>query len=94
MQTINATTRHAQVRSQQRAIAPMVIDLLLLFGKTERAGDGTNKYYFDKGSRRRVRAYAGPLAAVLDQHLDVYAIVSSDSTVITVAHRTERIKRN
>jgi len=94
MQNVNATTRHAQVRAQQRAIAPMVIDLLLQFGKTERAGDGTNKYYFDKSARRRVQAYAGPLAAMLDQHLDVYAVVSSDSKVITVAHRTERIKRN
>ena len=72
----------------------MLIDLLLQFGRSERAGDGTSKYYFDKGARRRIQAYAGPLAAVLDQHLDLYALVSSDSKVITVAHRTERIKRN
>lgn len=83
-------TKHAQTRSQQRAIPPMLIDLLLQFGSSERAGAGVSKVFFDKVSRRKVKAYAGPLARILDDHLDVYAVVSDDLQVITTGHRTER----
>ncbi len=83
-------SRHAQVRSQQRAIPELMIDLLLQFGSCERAGAGVSKVFFDKTSRRRVKAYAGPLASLLEEHLDVYAVVSDDMTVITTGHRTMR----
>ncbi len=83
-------TKHAQVRSQQRAIPPMLIDLLLQFGASERAGTGVSKVFFDKTSRRRVKAYAGPLASLLEDHLDVYAVVNDDQTIITTGHRTVR----
>lgn len=83
-------TKHAQTRFQQRAIAPMLIDLLLQFGSTERSGTGVSKVFFDKSSRRKVKAYAGSLARLLDDHLDVYAVVTDDMTVITAGHRTGR----
>ncbi len=86
-------SRHANERSQQRAIPEMMIDLLLQFGSSESAGSGVSKVFFDKTSRRRVKAYAGSLAGLLDEHLDVYAVVSSEMKVITVGHRTERITR-
>lgn len=86
-------TEHASKRSQQRAISPLLIDLLLKFGTSYSAGDGTSKLFFDKTSRRQVKAYAGPLARLLDEHLNLYAVVDSDSNVITVAHRLERIRR-
>jgi len=84
-------SRHAKQRSQQRAIPPMLIDLLIQFGASERAGTGVSKVYFDKASRRRVKAYAGPLARLLDEHLDIYAVVTDDMTVITTGHRTTKI---
>lgn len=87
-------TKHAQVRSQQRAIPGLLVDLLLQFGSSESVGDGASKVFFDKVARRRVHAYAGPLAPLLDKHLDLYAVVASDSTVITVGHRLERIRRH
>lgn len=86
-------SRHANERSQQRAIPEMMIDLLLQFGSSESAGSGVSKVFFDKTSRRRVKAYAGSLAGLLEEHLDVYAVVSSEMKVITVGHRTERITR-
>ncbi len=86
-------SRHANERSQQRAIPEMMIDLLLQFGSSESAGSGVSKVFFDKTSRRRVKAYAGSLAGLLDEHLDVYAVVSSEMKVITLGHRTERITR-
>lgn len=87
-------TRHAAVRQQQRAISPMLIDLLLQFGSNEPAGDGATKVFFDKTARRRVRAYAGPLASLLGEHLDIYAVVGADNRIITTAHLTERIRRH
>lgn len=83
-------TKHAQTRTQQRAIPPMLIDLLLQFGSSERSGTGVSKVFFDKSSRRKVKAYAGSLARLLDDHLDVYAVVTDDMTVITAGHRTGR----
>lgn len=89
-----SVSQHAKIRSQQRGIAPLVLDLLLKFGTTEPAGDGASKIFFDKRARRRVKSYAGPLAGVIDEHLDVYAVVGADNTVITAAHRIGRISRH
>lgn len=91
---MNTLTRHAAHRSQQRAIPPMLIDLLVQFGTCVPAGDGATKVFFDKADRRRLQAYAGPLARLLDEHLDVCAVVASNGQVVTVAHRTERIRRH
>lgn len=87
-------TNHASTRSQQRAIPPLVIDLLLQFGKSEATGAGVAKVFFDKRARKRVAAYAGPLARLLDDHLDLYAVVGQNQQVITVGHRMERIRRH
>lgn len=88
------TTRHAATRSQQRGIPPLLIDLLRDFGARQPAGQGAQKVFFDKAARRRLRAYAGPMAALLEQHLDVYAVVNDSDEVITVAHRIDRINRH
>ena len=87
-------TQHAALRSQQRCIPEILIDLLLRFGSKEAAGSGTSKIFFDKRARRQINAYAGPLANLLVEHLDLYAVVGEDDQVITVAHRNERIKRH
>jgi hypothetical protein len=50
--------------------------------------------FFDKAARRRLDAYAGPLAPLLRQHLDLYAVMAANGNVITVAHRLERIHRH
>lgn len=87
-------TQHAQVRSQQRGIPPLMIDLLEQFGTKEKAGDGASMLFFDKAARRRVQAHAGPLARFIDDYMDVYVVMSRDDAVITVGHRTESIRRH
>lgn len=87
-------TMHARERCRQRAIPPMVVELLIRFGRRERAGDGLAKVYLDKAARRQIKAYAGPLSSVLDKHLDVYLVVNPDDRVVTAAHRLERFKRH
>jgi hypothetical protein len=88
------TSQHAKTRCQQRAIPAILIDLLLQFGTNQPAGGGASKFFFDKAARRRIKAYAGQLAGFLNEHLDVYAIVGADNTIITAAHRLKRIQRH
>lgn len=85
-------TQHAKARSQQRGIPTIVIDLLLDFGTTTRAPGGAEKIYFDKSSRKRLRAYVGPLASLLDRHLNIYAVVNKEDRVITTGFRHRRVK--
>jgi hypothetical protein len=87
-------TEHARIRSQQRAIPPILIDLLMKFGAREAVGKGATKMYFNKAARKRIKVYAGPLAGLLNEHLDVYAVVSAENEIITTAHLTERINRH
>ena len=86
-------TKHARIRSQQRVIPPLMIDLLLQLGSIEKTAGGATKVFFDKISRRRIHAYAGPLAPLFEEHLNVYAVVGSNSQIITVGYRNERIHR-
>lgn len=87
-------SRHAKTRCQQRCIPPMLVDLLLRFGVTERAPGKADKVFFNRTARKQIKAYAGPLAGQLDQHLDIYAVVSGDGAVVTIGHRQERIRRH
>ena len=87
-------TKHAQVRSQQRCIPPLVQDLLRNFGSEYHCGSGCVKLIFDKPARKRVKAYAGSLASKLNEHLDAYLVVGSCETTVTVGHLTERVRRH
>lgn len=87
-------SKHAQDRMQQRGIPPLIIDNLIRFGHREPAGDGLWKYYFDKRSYRQFEAYAGQFASKLREFRDAYVVLGPDSTVVTVAYRLERIKRD
>lgn len=88
------TTSHAAIRMQQRSIPPLVVVLLFQFGACEPAGDGAAKFFFDKPARRKVKAYVGAMAKVLEEHMDIYAVISADAQVITVAHRLQRFSRH
>lgn len=87
-------TTHARDRMQQRGIPELVIDCLVRFGRCVPCGGGTFKYYLDKKSRHELNAYAGRFAGHLAEFLDVYVVLSSDSAVVTTAHRSKRIRKN
>lgn len=89
-----STSRHAAVRMQQRSIPALVVDLLMEFGASQSAGDGTTKFFLDKTARKRLKTYAGPLASMLAHHLDVYVVVANDQKLVTAAHRIDRIHRH
>lgn len=86
-------TRHARARMQQRGISAANLDALLDFGRTARAGSGCEVVFFDKRARERL-ARAGVISpSETERVCKSYAIVASDSAVITVGHRTRRIPR-
>lgn len=86
-------SKHTRIRMQQRSIPPIVVDWLVDFGHCEYGHDGTRTYFFDKTSRRQFKSYAGQLFDSVNEFLNGYAVVTSDSHVITVAIRQERRKR-
>lgn len=87
------TTHHAATRMQQRSISPLMVDLLLEFGSSQPAGDGTSKLFFDKRSRRKLQHYVGSMANRLEEQMNIYAVVGHDQRIITVGHRYKRILR-
>jgi hypothetical protein len=87
-------TRHATVRSQQRAVPPLVMSLLLEFGSIMRH-EGAEVVYVDKRARRRLRDAVGGdrSLAVVERWLNTYVVTGEDGCVMTVARRTKRLQR-
>ena len=87
-------TSHAKARVQQRAISPFIVEALLDNGRRVPAGNGCEKVFFDKRSRRNLRRKWGiQVAKRLEDLLDV-SVVVKDGSVVTAMHRTEAIKRS
>lgn len=84
-------TEHAAIRSQQRGIPPIVLDLLLQFGCHEYDHVGAEIVYFDRRSKKSVESYTGGLISKLSDHLNSYAVLDG-GTVITVGTRFKRIR--
>ena len=87
-------TRHAEVRLQQRAIPPFVIELLERCGSTMRCG-GADLLYFDKSARKRLERDLGGARSLrlVEKVLNVYAVINDNGRVVTAGHRSKRINR-
>lgn len=83
-------TAHASTRCKQRGIPPLVVDLLLQFGRREHDHRGAEIVFFDHRSKRRIEGYAGGLISKLSEHLNTFAVIS-DGEIITVGNRFKRI---
>ena len=90
MQRTESFSKHAMHRSQQRAIPPFIVDLVLDYGKSARK-HGADVYFLDNQGRKRIEQALGRkiYTRMIDQ-LDVYVVC--EGQVITVGHRTKRIK--
>ena len=83
-------TRHAQGRLRQRAISPLVVDWLLMFGERKPVNHG-EIHYFTRASRERLRKYIGARSmAKFDSELDSYVVIV-EGQIVTAGHRTKRI---
>jgi len=85
---------HSRARLQQRAIPPLVVDLLMQFGSASRA-NGAERLMFDKSGIKRLRHHLGGDRGlkVVERWLNVYAVVGDNGLVVTAAHKRERFRR-
>ena len=89
--TIGGMTEHATKRSQQRAIRPVVLALLLEYGTRRPAGRGSEIIYLPR--HHHAELLADGTCTESDRLKSVYAIVSADNEIVTVGHRTRRLWR-
>ena len=86
---------HARIRSQQRGIpaSPFVLELLDRFGTERMAADGGVSVFLDRTAKRRVREFLGRrVYAKLEPLIDDAFAVEKDDVVVTVGHRTRRLR--
>ena len=85
-------TNHAKQRMQQRAIPPLMIELLYLYGR-EQHQDGSTMLFLDRRARKKSRRALMDVKQRFDNLCDTYLVeAGGDGTVITVGHRTKPIK--
>ncbi|WP_152608781.1 hypothetical protein [Croceibacterium mercuriale] len=77
-------SRHGALRSQQRSIPPLIIDLLIDFGEESFAGEGCYRYFFTKRTWSFLIRRVGSRAKDLERYRSAYAVVSEDGQLVTV----------
>lgn len=84
-------SKHACERLQQRAVPPLVIEFLERFGSVIRCC-GSDRLIFDKAAVRRLKRHLGGDRGLrlIERWLDVYAVVSDNGRLVTVAHQSRR----
>lgn len=85
-------TKHAKSRMQQRGIRLEVIDLLLAFGEQVKTANNREILFFSRQARKFARG-SQPEQEKLCKAKSPYIVVSEEMDVITVGHRTRKIKR-
>lgn len=86
-------TEHATQRVQQRGIPPAIINWLIEYGAVEYSHDA-RKRFFDKTARKKLgKALGNEVVNRLGDLLNCYLVESLHGEVITVSHRTGRIRR-
>jgi hypothetical protein len=85
-------SNHAVKRMQQRAIPPIIVDLLQRYGETRYQRGSTVLYFNRKGHHKAAEELREALARI-DKHRDAYLVEANDSnSILTVGYRSERIK--
>ena len=94
MNVEQALTKHAAACMSQRAVSKEAIELLLRFGSSARVR-GADTFFFDKSAREQLaEAMDFRTQRRAEKFLNVYAIVSDDGRIITMARRTRRLRRH
>ncbi len=88
-------SEHAKVRAQQRGIPPIIDRWLDEFGEEDYDGHGGIRVYFSRKSVRAMeRAFGREPVRRMAEFLRAYRVESShDGQVITIGHRTDRVRR-
>jgi hypothetical protein len=87
------TTKHAAIRMQQRAIPPIMVDLLYLYGREHPTTSGT-VVFLDARARERAREALADALSRFDKLADAYLVeAAEDGAVVTVGHRNAHLRR-
>ena len=93
--TRTGLTDHAAMRMQQRGIAYAAIEALLDYGRAVHDHHGAQIFHFDRRAWQRIARTAGVQALrELEPYRRLYAVRANDGSLVTVGHRTERVKRD
>ena len=88
-------TEHARVRMQQRGIPDVVLERLYRYGRTVHDHRGARILHFDHAARKRMqRELDRADYCQLEKHLNAYAVLDMEGTVITVGHRIRRVRHH
>ncbi|MGR6035521.1 MAG: hypothetical protein ACU4EQ_04760 [Candidatus Nitrosoglobus sp.] len=85
-------TKHAQNRMQQRCILPLVVELLMTYGRTEYQ-NGSEIVYFDNRCFKHVRKELDAVMKNIEQLARAYLVIGKNSQVITAGYGDKKIKR-
>jgi hypothetical protein len=85
-------TKHATTRVTQRSVPPLVIELLLDYGATERSSGAERIALTKRGRKRLARDIGSAAYEALRPLLNTSVVLSDEGPVITVAKRTKRFR--
>jgi hypothetical protein len=78
-------SKHFMKRSQQRSIRDFVVNSLLIYGRSVRAGSGCESLYFDKIALSEIKLQNPNLYKRIEKYKNSYIIVSECGTLVTAA---------
>lgn len=84
-------TRHAANRAAQRSIPVEMIDLILAYGDSRDAGDGTRKYALSRRGLREARQDRATEAGTKLNHFRRAYVVATNGKIITAAFASKPI---
>ncbi|MFM5447425.1 DUF4258 domain-containing protein [Aeromonas veronii] len=88
----SAYSHHAACRMQQRGIAPELVELLLIIGRSS-YHQGRELVYLDRKGVTMLQAEYG-VPAECCQRLRVHYLVQQGGEIVTVGHKTTHFKRD
>ena len=86
-------SKHAKVRSQQRAIPHLEAELMLMYGECLHLGQGKRYWSINKRGLKRLKRDVRRLVQNLDELQDRYVIDGDHGVVVTVGHKLRRQKQ-
>jgi hypothetical protein len=91
----NPLTAHAAIRAQQRGVNRSVLDCLLQYGRHEHDHMGCEVVTFDGETLDEVaRREPHTVWRAVAEARSVYAVVSSNGSVVTTGHRLRKVLRD
>jgi len=86
-------SQHCTTRMKQRSIKPMIVELLLEWGKYVSRGDSYT-VFFDVKSMKNIKSYGGAefVSFIEKKYRNSYLILSRDGVVITTGWKNKNMR--